>query len=62
MNLPSLITRFRNPWVRYGVNKCEMCGKYSLRQMEVGLYWTCNKKKCVKQAIKQDQEDYELWK
>lgn len=59
---PQFIMRHLNPWVRYGFNKCEMCGRYSFKQMEVGLYWTCARKICIQDAIKQDEEDYQNWK
>lgn len=52
-------TRFRNPWVRYGLNKCEMCGTKRFKQIEVGLYWVCNDSECISDAKKQLDKDIE---
>ena len=50
-------TRFLNPWVRYGFNKCEMCGAKRIKQIEVGLYWVCNNQECIDMATEQLEKD-----
>jgi hypothetical protein len=54
-----------NPWTKYGLLQwCEMCGSKRFVLKSCMFYWVCNPKKnpeCVKNALKQSDEDWELF-
>lgn len=55
----NIFQRIFGPWVRFGFHKCEMCGARRFKQVEVGLYWVCDKAICIELATEQYEKDVE---